>query len=253
MNVVLFDLDDTLLDYSGGNEDCWRQSAVEVAVPAGVDLAPLIEALAEARRWLWSDPERHRRERTDMLGAWRKIAERALSGRCAEEVRLAASMADDYAARRRAAWCLFPEALAVLGALRARDARLALVTNGDLRHQRDKIDRHGLAGFFDAILIEGEQGIGKPDPLVYRRALDALRAAAAEATMVGDNLEWDVAAPQRLGLRGIWIDREAQGLPAGSPDAPDRIIRDLRELLEPPPVPPSSPEPAVARRPSRRR
>jgi putative hydrolase of the HAD superfamily len=234
VKFVLFDLDDTLLDYSCGSEDCWRESAETVAALAGIDLACLVDALAQSRRWFWGDPDRHRRERIDMLGAWRKIAEDAFARAGARDVRLAAGLADDFAARRRAAWRLFPETLDVLAQLRQRAVRLALVTNGDLRHQRDKVERHGLASFFEAILIEGELGVGKPEPIVYRRALDALGADPADASMVGDHLEWDVFAPQRLGLRGVWIDREARGLPVDSGAAPDRIIRDLRELVDPP-------------------
>ena len=51
---------------------------------------------------------------------------------------------------------------------------LGLVTNGDATQQRDKIERHGLARFFDAIVIEGEFGAGKPDEIVYRHALGEL-------------------------------------------------------------------------------
>ena len=43
---------------------------------------------------------------------------------------------------------------------------------------------------------------GKPDESVYRPVRDALKARPSEAWLVGDNLEWDVAAPQRLGQRG---------------------------------------------------
>ena len=85
---------------------------------------------------------------------------------------------------------------------------LALVTNGDAREQRGKIERHALAPFFDAILIEGEMGVGKPEAVVYRRALDALGVSAGpNVWMVGDHLEWDVAGSQRAGLQGAWIDR----------------------------------------------
>jgi putative hydrolase of the HAD superfamily len=49
--------------------------------------------------------------------------------------------------------------------------------------------------------------------------------------MVGDNLEWDVAAPQRLGLSAVWIDGPGQGLPTGSPVRPDRIVRAFPDLL----------------------
>jgi putative hydrolase of the HAD superfamily len=98
--------------------------------------------------------------------------------------------------------------------------------------QRSKIERFGLAAHFDAILIEGEVGFGKPDPRVYRRALDVLAVAPGDAWMVGDNLEWDVAEPQRQGIYGIWIDIRGSGLPHGHPVRPDRIIRRLSELRE---------------------
>jgi putative hydrolase of the HAD superfamily len=49
--------------------------------------------------------------------------------------------------------------------------------------------------------------------------------------MVGDQLEWEVAAPQRLGIKGIWVDVLGDGLPEASPVRPDRIIRRLSELL----------------------
>jgi putative hydrolase of the HAD superfamily len=49
--------------------------------------------------------------------------------------------------------------------------------------------------------------------------------------MVGDNLEWEVVVPQRLGIYAIWMDVHGEGLPPGSPIKPDRIIRSLAELL----------------------
>jgi putative hydrolase of the HAD superfamily len=49
--------------------------------------------------------------------------------------------------------------------------------------------------------------------------------------MVGDNLEWEVAAPQKLGIAGIWVDSSGAGLPRSSTVRPDRIIRSLTELL----------------------
>jgi putative hydrolase of the HAD superfamily len=58
----------------------------------------------------------------------------------------------------------------------------------------------------------------------------------SDAWMVGDNLEWDVAAPQKLGMRGIWIDLRGRGVPEQSAVKPDYIIRllaELRSLLEP--------------------
>jgi putative hydrolase of the HAD superfamily len=49
--------------------------------------------------------------------------------------------------------------------------------------------------------------------------------------MVGDNLEWEVAAPQRLGIFSIWMDGRRQGLPESTAVRPDRIINALPELM----------------------
>jgi putative hydrolase of the HAD superfamily len=197
-----------------------------------VERTALITALLESRQWFWSDPVRHRRERVDMLGAWTKIAARALE-RCGDaDPRTAAALAEVYAARRRAAWRLFPEAMTFLAQLQEQRIPLALVTNGDARHQRDKITRHDLARWFDAILIEGEMGYGKPEETVYREALRRLGVAAGDAWMIGDHLEFDVGAPQRLGLRGVWVDRAGVGLPTNAGVVPHRIVRDLSEMLD---------------------
>jgi putative hydrolase of the HAD superfamily len=126
---------------------------------------------------------------------------------------------------------LFPGAVAALEQLRQQGTRLALVTNGDRRHQRRKIDDNGIARFFEVVVIEGEFGVGKPDSAVYRQALRALGAAPTEAWMVGDHLVFDVDAPQQLGLRGVWMDRGGRGLPADSAVRPHRIIRSLDELI----------------------
>lgn len=231
MKALLVDLDDTLLDYSGGVEESWAEACAEAACPAGFELDAVVPALQKARRWFWDDPERHSRERVDMQGAWTKIAARALETLDRPDPALAAAIAEAFAARRWKRMALFPGAVAALDQLRQQGTRLALVTNGDRRHQRRKIDDNGIGRFFEVVVIEGEFGVGKPHESVYRHALEALGVPAREASMVGDNLEWDVAAPQRLGLRGIWVDALGEGLPTGSPVVPHRIIRTFPELL----------------------
>jgi putative hydrolase of the HAD superfamily len=210
-------------------EDHW-EAAVRARCTPAVDAARLVATVAETRRWFWDDPERHRRERVDMLGAWRHIVEFALERLGIAADGLAPAIARDFAARRRESMRLFPEALESLEGFRRRGVPLGLVTNGDASQQRDKIERHGLARFFDAIVIEGEFGRGKPEAVVYRHALAQLGAVPETAWMVGDHLEFDVDAPQRLGLTGVWVDRPGRGLPPGSPVRPHRIVRSLRDL-----------------------
>ena len=91
--------------------------------------------------------------------------------------------------------------------------------------------RRGFAHRFDHIQIEGEHGFGKPEERAYLHAMQTLGVTASETWMIGDNLEWEVVAPQRLGIYAIWIDVHGDGLPADSTVKPDRIIRSLTELL----------------------
>jgi FMN phosphatase YigB (HAD superfamily) len=48
--------------------------------------------------------------------------------------------------------------------------------------------------------------------------------------MVGDNLEWDVAGAQAVGIRGIWLDASGEGVPEGAV-RPDAVVRSIAELL----------------------
>jgi putative hydrolase of the HAD superfamily len=230
VKALLLDLDDTLLDYSGGTDRSWYEACATCCdAQSGVDVDRLVKAVLETRQWFWSDATRHRAERVNMVRAWQRIAGGALSSLGLACDGLDAAIAREYASRRRAAMQLFPDALETLERLRRQGTPLGLVTNGDAALQRDKVERFALASFFEVMVIEGEFGAGKPDEAVYRHALGRLGVAPHDAAMVGDHLEFDVAGAQRLGLQGIWIDRPGLGL-ADSPVSPHRIIRSLREL-----------------------
>ncbi|MBI1845891.1 MAG: HAD family hydrolase [Candidatus Rokubacteria bacterium] len=231
MRALLLDLDDTLLDYSGDIDVSWRVACTTGCAGSRVDAERLVTAVEASRRAFWDDPARFRAERVNMFGAWRKIVEGGLARLGIEDLELATHIATGYEALRRERMRLFPDALATLEHLCERGVPLGLVTNGDASQQRYKLERWDLAKYFDVIVIEGEFGAGKPDEVVYRHALDALGVAAAETWMAGDHLEFDVAGPQRLGVRGAWLDRAGAGLPDGVATRPDRIIRALTELV----------------------
>ena len=110
--------------------------------------------------------------------------------------------------------------------------RLGLITNGNAIEQRAKVDRFELARHFHHIQIEGEVGFGKPEERAYAQALEKLGTPVEETWIIGDNLDWEVVVPQRLGFYSIWRDPIGKGLPDGSEAKPDRIVTRLAELLE---------------------
>ena len=69
---------------------------------------------------------------------------------------------------------------------------VGLVTNGPADVQRDKIDLLGLWPEIDFAVISGEVGVEKPDPAIFREALRAGNATAADAIYIGDSPEFDM-------------------------------------------------------------
>ncbi|HEX3412026.1 MAG TPA: HAD-IA family hydrolase [Stellaceae bacterium] len=100
---------------------------------------------------------------------------------------------------------------------------MALITNGAAEPQRAKVVRFALEHRFDHIQIEGEHGFGKPEERAYTHAMEALGVGPHETWMVGDNLEWEIVAPQRLGIYAIWHDGYGVGRLRNSPARPHHL------------------------------
>lgn len=106
-----------------------------------------------------------------------------------------------------------------------------MLTNGNAETQCNKIRCFELAALFDCILVEGDFGIGKPENRIYLHALEQLGVTAEETGMVGDNFDWEVAALQRLGIKGIRIDHKRTGIPVNTSAKPFIIIKTLSDLI----------------------
>ena len=232
-SAIFFDLDDTIIDDSSGVDSGWRRALLENTAGINADLDALVARVHGVRDWYWSDPERHRVGRQDLRASSAWIVGEALSRLEIADPERATRIAHRYRDVREEDRTLLPGAVETLEQVRALGIKTALLTNGAATAQRAKLTRFNLERQFDFIGIEGEFGYGKPDERVYQAALAALGVAPAETWMVGDNLEWDVAAPMRIGLTGIWLDRFRKGLPEAGAVQPDRVVTSIGELLLP--------------------
>jgi putative hydrolase of the HAD superfamily len=229
---ILIDLDDTILDDSGSVERCWADAGAEAArrVP-GLDAVALQDAIAAHASWWWSDSERTKRGRLDLQAATLEIFGDVMQGHGCIDADIVTGIAKFYRALRNERATVFEGAIETLVWLRARGVRLGLMTNGGGPAQRAKIERFGLAPYFEHIVIEGELGCGKPDRRVFETLLRALRVKPRETWAVGDNIEVDVFGAMDVGIRGIWVDASGRGLPAEATRLPDRVIASLSELV----------------------
>ncbi|MFZ3004634.1 MAG: HAD family hydrolase [Phenylobacterium sp.] len=234
--AILFDLDETLLSF--GKRPLLLAEVAEEFAAALAPIAPAeaAEILEAHFRDFWSDPERHKIWRFQLGAARRKLVGdvfEALRPRAAGLTsEIATAFATRFHAYREEQARFFPGALEAVDELKRRGVKLALVTNGAGDVQRAKIEKFDLTHRFEHIQIEGEAGFGKPEEQAYLHAMAALGVAPHETWMVGDNLEWEVAAPQRLGIHAIWHDHLGAGLPKDSLIKPDRIILSIGELTE---------------------
>lgn len=234
--AILFDLDDTLIRAYAQPEDAWRRLLHVFAAHLDAHDEAAIErvrvAVMEESRAFWNDQAAAARWRLNIPQARRLAVRNGFVRLGRTDDALADKIADAFTEMRRNEYRLYPDAHATVDALRARGVKLALVTNGASEMQRPKIERFELAHRFDHIQIEGEFGQGKPEPAVYHHALERLGCAASDAWMVGDNYEWEVVTPQKLGMCGIWYDPYDAGIPAHATAQPTRIIKKLSELVE---------------------
>lgn len=92
----------------------------------------------------------------------------------------------------------------VLRQLRRR-YRLAVAANQPTGCRRE-LERLGLLDCFDVLGLSEEKGFGKPDERFFQQLLGECRVTAAEATMVGDRIDNDIAPAQRLGLRTVRVE-----------------------------------------------
>jgi putative hydrolase of the HAD superfamily len=152
--VLLFDLDDTILHFTAGQPNCWHL-ALELHIRDRSDHRALLAAVERESSQFWAPPDRAFWGRQNMHAARRLIACAALAK---EGVPLAVcqTIADEMTDRKEAMVRPIEGALDVLSSLRARGHRLGLLTNGSAQLQRQKLSRFALEPLFDLILIEGE-------------------------------------------------------------------------------------------------
>jgi putative hydrolase of the HAD superfamily len=246
--AVLFDMDDTILAFDAGLDvdECWRAACFAHLTGNGYhgDLDEVVRAVKLVARWYWSDPERHRTGRLDLrkarmaiiAAAFRKLgidgwwSGLGLGLGDSDLLGLCDRIAVMYSDARDALVDVYPGAVDTLAHVQKLGIPIALLTNGASLPQRQKIERFGLDRIFKTILVEEEFGIGKPEPEVYLHALRLLDVKAEETWMVGDNYEWEIIAPQSLGIRGIWVNHRGVD-PVTLPVQPYRTVRSITELI----------------------
>jgi putative hydrolase of the HAD superfamily len=235
-NGIFFDMDGVLLITPQRDEQSWSLTSQYFAPKLHLSPQSLEDALRHRRvlyRYeLEQDTQKQRRDRLEPFETRTETVEKALIDVDRNEHGLAPQIVRWYETLRDEHRQLAPHAIDTLQTLRARGMPLALISNGNATYQRRKIAQHHLAPLFDLILIEEEFGVAKPDPRIFVAALNHFGLVARDVWMIGDDLRFDIAAAQHVGLWTLWCDYAHQGLPEHAPAHPDQIIYTLPEVVD---------------------
>jgi putative hydrolase of the HAD superfamily len=139
----------------------------------------------------------------------------------------AMKLADKYITSRQELHVVFRDVAPTLEKFKS-CYRLGLLTNGAPDLQRRKIHATDLGKYFDAVVVSGEVGIGKPDARIFEKMLAQLKTGPESALVVGDSLKSDIAGAQGAGIKAVWVNRSENA--ADAPIIPDGMVYSLDEL-----------------------
>lgn len=211
IRAVLFDLGGTLVDerdFAG-----W----VALARRCYLDLDPdaLAHAYREVEREFDAEPPPPERE-AGFVDFWRRTLSRAAGAEVTPTV-----AARFISARREgeSPSHLFSDARRCLDVLQRQGRDLGVISNSTSEARvRAILDRVGILPYFSRVVSSGTEGVSKPNPEIFRRALDRMRVRASEAFFVGNLAHTDADAARAAGLHSVWLNREGTGLGDDPPE-----------------------------------
>ena len=98
---------------------------------------------------------------------------------------------------------MIPGARSALEEMR-RDFRLGIIANQPPL-VIECLERWELLSLFDVVLLDSQDGVSKPDPAIFRIAMERARVDAGGCVMVGDRVDNDIVPARRLGMRAVLL------------------------------------------------
>lgn len=120
------------------------------------------------------------------------------------------------------AWRIFEDSVPTLRAFREAGVRLGVLSNWDHRLP-PLLETLGLAQYFEVLVVSALEGVEKPDPAIFLRAIERVGLKPEEILYVGDHRHLDLDPARALGIQAYLVDRKGKG--------GDYAIPSLLELL----------------------
>jgi len=238
LKAIIFDLDDTLIDWGEFDED-WDaietphvQKAHAYLIEQFPDGPTLVEYKAEylkRTRNAWS----HARNTLVAPNMGHILMETAIGMGIDRDTINRDALLKAYDWRKIPGTSVFPDVLAGLTRLKNAEIQFGLVTNAyQPMVLRDvEMAEHGLLDFFpNCRFSAADHGFLKPHPSIFRKVLDCLDVEPEEAIFIGDNPTADIAGAQAAGMRAVLRVTERRRPFLSGIIVPDAALNTFDEL-----------------------
>lgn len=219
VKAVIFDMDDTLLNWRQAEDGAIGQLALLHFAAHGIPEARVREVYAGVMAANFASWKKDR--------VWWYIQDRLrmLVDRLGTPQVRVEDLATTFSREATTRLAFLEGAEAALRAAREGGRKTALLTNGRPEVQRPKVYAFGLHTEVDFVGITGELGAWKPDPEAFRLVCKRLGVAPEHAVMVGDNEDFDITPAKALGMQTVWVS------PSGLHEHADLVVRTPGELV----------------------
>ncbi|WP_088040763.1 HAD family hydrolase [Bacillus sp. EAC] len=111
---------------------------------------------------------------------------------------------DDYISQFKHHCVPFDHLITMLKDLKNKSYHLGIISNGRGKFQLDNIKALGIDQFFDCILISETEGVSKPNPEIFKKAIDYFDVLPEECVFIGDHPKNDYFGAKNVGMSVIW-------------------------------------------------
>ena len=216
---LFFDLDHTLWDFDKNSaltfEKIFKINNIEV------ELNSFLEVYMPINLAYWKLYREEKIDKTSLRFARLKDAFDALGVKVSTQ--LIYKLSDDYITHLSTFNHLFDGTITILDYLKPKYT-LHIITNGFKEVQHGKLNKSGIAHYFETVTNSEMVGVKKPNSKIFKHALDLAKATADQSLMIGDNLEADILGALNFGIDAVCFNYHKENIP--------NEIESINQLLE---------------------
>ena len=220
---IFFDLDRTLWDFDAAAEVAFERiyeqyGLKNLSIPSAHEFHEVYHPLNE-KLWELYRADQITKEELNRIRFLKPLEHYGI-----HDVGLADQLSEDYVYWSPRIVRLVPGTMELLDYLKSK-YHLHLITNGFQEVQHIKLSGSGLEPYFETRTVSEEAGVKKPNPEIFRYALEKAHATAEESLMIGDEMAVDIEGARAAGIDQLLFN------PTSEP-ALGRRTYEVRNLLD---------------------